>query len=522
MKLSSVRQVFKDLVRSLSLSKLSQRMAVRSVVAAALALALVFQVLTAPAPGEAASCTSQGNGSWNNDDTWGVDWSTCGSAPDDTVYVGHTVTVDDAVSIASRLWLDPDGIVSLNAPLTIGVDLFLSTGTLQIGSSELTLNGVIVYFGGTLIGGVSSSLTFGGSGSSSALGEITLNNLTINRANGIYLDGDVTLAGLAAALTLTSGNITTGSNTVIINSTGSVSRTSGHVVGNLQKNVATGATSRTFEIGDASSYTPVTVAFGSVSDAGDLTAKATSGDHLSLSDSGLDSSKSVNRYWTLTNSVEDSVAFTSYSAAFTFVAGDKDPGVNTAYLVVARLASGTWSSPALGTRTATTSQGTGLTAFGDFQLAQTVWESYNDAARTAQDDDFGAGQSTVFMKGSGYLTSGSYVVGYYAANGDKKCTETLPASSGALNSSCDFLIPAASGTWHAVAFDPGITAPVTYGAIDTDDHRVISDDNFIVQSGAILPEVPSVIATILIGMATLGVFYWFSKSKSRRRGGRLI
>ena len=50
-------------------------------------------------------------------------------------------------------------------------------------------------------------------------------------------------------------------------------------MGNLQKYVATGAASRTFEIGDASNYTPVSVSFGNVTVAGNLTAKTTTGEH---------------------------------------------------------------------------------------------------------------------------------------------------------------------------------------------------------------------------------------------------
>jgi hypothetical protein len=91
----------------------------------------------------------------------------------------------------------------------------------------------------------------------------TLQNLTINNANGVTLaGGDLTVNG---TLTFTSGNVATGGSTLAIGAAGTVTRTSGHVVGNLRKSVATGTpVSRTFEIGTGSTYAPATVAFSSV------------------------------------------------------------------------------------------------------------------------------------------------------------------------------------------------------------------------------------------------------------------
>src|SRR2546430_12103240 len=51
-------------------------------------------------------------------------------------------------------------------------------------------------------GGASANITCGGAGASTTLPSVTLNNLTINRANGINLGGDVTVGG---TLTLTAG-----------------------------------------------------------------------------------------------------------------------------------------------------------------------------------------------------------------------------------------------------------------------------------------------------------------------------
>ncbi|HMG76859.1 MAG TPA: hypothetical protein VK582_25530, partial [Pyrinomonadaceae bacterium] len=195
-------------------------------------------------------------------------------------------------------------------------------------------------------------------------GAVTFGGLKINNSSGVTLSGNATVNG---TLTLSSGNITTGSSRVIVSSTGTVSRTSGYVFGNLQKYAATGATAMTFEVGDASNYTPVNVSFASVTNAGDLTVSTTSGDHPNLTNSTIIPSRSVNRYWTLTNS---GIVFTTYSATFNFVSGDVDAGADTNALVVGNFVPAVWTYPAVGTRTSTSTQATGLSAFGDFQLGE--------------------------------------------------------------------------------------------------------------------------------------------------------
>ena len=69
----------------------------------------------------------------------------------------------------------------------------------------------------------------------------------------------------AGTLTLTSGPVTTGPYTLTIAPGSSVTRTGGRVNGYLRKHVAAGAgVNLVFENGDATRYTPVSVAFGTV------------------------------------------------------------------------------------------------------------------------------------------------------------------------------------------------------------------------------------------------------------------
>jgi CSLREA domain-containing protein len=272
------------------------------------------------------------------------------------------VTGNGLPATVNNLTVNNSAGVSLSSAETVSGTLTLTSGALSIGANTLTINGAISTTSGSLTGGATSNVTIGGAGASTTLPAVTLNNLTMNRANGITLGGNVTASGV---ITLTSGVITTGANT-LSNSTGTVSRTSGHIFGNFQKNVATGTPSNeTFEIGDASTYSPVTVAFASVSVTGNLTASVVSGDHANIGSSSIDSAKSVNRNWTLTNS---GITFTTYSPTFTFVSGDIDAGAATATFYVERYSGGSWNYPAVGTKTSTTTQATGVTAFGDFQI----------------------------------------------------------------------------------------------------------------------------------------------------------
>jgi hypothetical protein len=191
--------------------------------------------------------------------------------------------------------------------------------------------------------------------------------LAINNPAGVSLTQTLSIAG---TLSFTAGNLVTGASTLVLPSTGSVtgaSQGSGWVAGSLRRNFASGASSQAFDIGDATLYSPVTVAVTGAASGFDLTGSTSTPDHPSLATSGLNPAKSLNRWWTLTPS--GSPVFTAFDATFSFDPADLDPGANTANLSVARY-SGAWSSPATGTRTGTSTQATGVTGFGDFALAE--------------------------------------------------------------------------------------------------------------------------------------------------------
>ena len=192
--------------------------------------------------------------------------------------------------------------------------------------------------------------------------------LAMNNASGVNVLTNLTLGG---PLTFTAGVIDVGPNVLAISNTGSVSGASagtGWVAGQMRRQFPSGSTSRTFDVGDVAAYAPVTVAMTGATGAFDLTARSVTSDHAEVATSGLDPAKTANRWWSLVPT--GSPSFTSYNATFGFAAADVDPGANTAQFEPRRWNGLAWSFPTVGARTATSTQATGLTAFGEFAVGE--------------------------------------------------------------------------------------------------------------------------------------------------------
>ena len=244
------------------------------------------------------------------------------------------------------------------------------TGTLRIisgctffaGNYNYNVGGNLL-FNGTYNAGT-STIVLNGSSKQEITSLSSLNNLTINKTN----DSTVLLTDLSlnGTLNFISGKVYTSAFKVIIPHSGNVtgaSQNTGWIYGNLQKRIVTGAITKTFEIGDYSNYTPVAIEFDNVTAQGSLTASTIGTEHPNISSSNINASKSLNRYWILSNS---GIAFTTFAATFNYLSADVDAGaVPTSFDLESNNGS-SWITPVTTLRNATNIKATGLTAFGDY------------------------------------------------------------------------------------------------------------------------------------------------------------
>ncbi|HVM46634.1 MAG TPA: Ig-like domain repeat protein, partial [Candidatus Acidoferrum sp.] len=306
---------------------------------------------------------------------------------------GQTLSVGGSTTaLTVNNFTETQGNFTAPATLNINGAATLTAGTNTAGAN-IALGGNWANNGATFTAG-SGTVTFNGSSAQTLGGTAatTFNSLTINNSTGMMLGASPTVSG---TLTLTSGNITTtGAYQVNVantsNSAISGGSSSSYVNGTLQKAFATGTGQAfTFPIGDAANYTPINLASLSVTTAGTVAAKTTAGQHPNISTSGIDSTRDVNRYYTLT--AGGGLVIGANSATFNFVAGDVLGGANTANFVVQRY-SGGWNTTTIGARNPTSTQITGLTSFGDFALGD---QASTTTLASSQNPSY-SGQSVTF------------------------------------------------------------------------------------------------------------------------------
>jgi len=279
----------------------------------------------------------------------------------------------NVISGAGTFTLSSGGTLGLGDPNC--VSLSGATGNIQTTNRSFTAAGTYVLNGTTP--------QFVGVGLSGF--PVFIQNLTISNGAGVTLGITMSVYG---TLTLSSGVLNTGTNLINVTATGAAAVSGGssssYINGTLQKAFDTvgNPQSFTFPIGDALNYTPIALTSFNVTTAGSLTARTIAGEHPNVSTSGINANKDATRYWTLTNS-PGGIAVSSYSAAFNFVSGDVDAGANTGNFVVRRYA-GSWSTPTTGTRNATNTQATGLSAFGDFAVGEPAIDHYVVTAASPQ------------------------------------------------------------------------------------------------------------------------------------------
>ncbi len=307
-------------------------------------------------------------GTWENASSWqiynGTAWIPATTAPDINANI---ITIRHNISINANRTID-------QTVLNANVNLNVLSGTLtvqdQAGEPALTLNGTVFWNNtatlnvqpNSIINGSIINFFYGGStlinngtinvpismepytGGSFINGTGTISSLTIRNNDGVTLGGNQTITSL---LNFNFGLINTGANTLILASTASVQNNSGtdwYVNGNLQTNFPSGTNTRTYRIGDAIGYRPVTVTVFNSSGTGGVAISTTNGDHPNIGTSFLKPAKSVNRYWTVTNNGQSN---TDIWATFTWTAVDVDGGANANSFVVGEFVGGSWFYPSI-------------------------------------------------------------------------------------------------------------------------------------------------------------------------------
>ncbi|GEM_PF-928751 len=295
--------------------------------------------------------------------------------------------------IADSVEINNSGILQFAASaaqtVTVNGTVRLTTGTIDNSNSNVSL---VLADGATIsraTGAITNAPVFGSTVNlryTSVSGSVTtgpelptsatvLNNLSVSTTGqAVTLAADATVNG---TISLSSGKVITGPYTLYVAASGTVSRTDGYVAGKLNKPFSSGVLSQLFEIGDTSKYTPVTLSFNSVTVPGDITASTTEGDHSGIGTSGIDPAKSVNRYYSLTN---QGVGFDNAQAEFTFDPADVDAGANPDNFIVRKYNGANWAPATVGTKTATSTQVTGLTSFSDFAIGEPTTHTITAAA----------------------------------------------------------------------------------------------------------------------------------------------
>ncbi len=292
-------------------------------------------------------------------------------------YASGSAQTVTGITYAGSVLLSGAGAKTTGASFTVGKTLTIGSSGLALSTFNANVNGNVVVNGA--VTGTGAVIFTGGTATHALSGTGSFTNLTVNDATyHVNQTSDITVNG---TLTLTNGVVISGSNKLIIPLTTTINRTNGSVFGILRRYIPN-TTNPTilFPVGDTSNYTPVSIAFsGTVSGSGYLDVSTIAA--VPPIASGLSQSRFVNRKWTIDNS--GVTGFTSYDPTFTFTPEDLIGGPLAAQLQPRKLTSGTWTTPTIGTVTATSMQLSNLTSFSDFYIAEAEQASTSIQAENA-------------------------------------------------------------------------------------------------------------------------------------------
>ncbi len=338
------------------------------------------------------------------------------------------------------------GALCNNITINVGATLLMSsTGMLEI-KGNWTNYGTFTPSGGTI--------SFNGSSAQLINGATNFSTLVLDNNTGLTL-GTSSNISISNYLNLINGLIVTNTNQVTILGTAGVAVTNGYVNGYLKKYVdAVSSAYQTFEVGSNLGYTPAALYFNNVTTAGYLTVNTVSTDHPNISSSGLNATKTVNRYW---NFVNAGVGFDTYSADLNYLPTDTDPGFISMYAGAKIFNGGSWSLTAQQNSSSNFVSVTGATVIGSIQigvfnpipLAATITPSIGYITQTMNITIGGSG----FINGVTSLNAVSGVtINSTTVNNDSTLTLNISIASAALPGIRKFAITN-SAIFGGVSFD---------------------------------------------------------------------
>jgi lysophospholipase L1-like esterase len=284
----------------------------------------------------------------------------------------------------------PEGIINLKGN-------FVNNGTVNVNSTQSGASpGLTINFVGT------SPQDWSGSGTISISSfSATMN---INNPAGVTLSRALDISD-RTAVALTNGKLTTTSTNLLRITNGSLigGRSSSYINGPLGRRIAAGTQSLGFPVGDATKYTPVNLEFVNVSASGTITVNTTQGIHPQIAASGLDSSKTLNRYYTVTNTA----TFDNVTATFNFDPTDVIGGADPTRYIVKKFDTDTWLTPTRANPLETSIQAMDMTSFGDFAVGQRLYDL---------DGDGSIGYGDVAIISENWLKTGSDIPGDFDKN----------------------------------------------------------------------------------------------------------
>ncbi len=233
----------------------------------------------------------------------------------------------------------------LNKGLLVRYGSFNISGTLQINSNGYVQSGVSSNKAASYSGTASTLIYANGGDYATTDFEWPTtnapNNITIQTVGtNVILNNSKTINGILA---LNDGKITTGNSILSIGNNGIVNRTSGWVLGNLERGFSVGSNiNLSYDLGTTSYWIPVNIQLGSVTVSGSITLRTDSVQHPNYSTIGLNATKYLKRYWTIS---VNAASFTNAQIQFNYLGSDLQNGANQFNLKAARYSGTVWVYP---------------------------------------------------------------------------------------------------------------------------------------------------------------------------------